>query len=36
VLWTVTFMALSSGLFALLGLPNHPMRGVLALGWTGS
>jgi hypothetical protein len=31
LVWTVTFMALSSGLFALLGLPNHPMRGVLAL-----
>jgi hypothetical protein len=31
VLWTVIFMVLSSGLFALLGLPNHPMRGVVAL-----
>jgi hypothetical protein len=31
LVWTVTFMALSSALFALLGLPNHPMRGELAL-----
>src|SRR5262249_7325208 len=31
LVWTVVFMALSSVLFALLGLPNHPMRGALAL-----
>ena len=31
LVWTIAFMALSSALFALLGLPNHPMRGAAAL-----
>jgi hypothetical protein len=31
VVWTVAFMCLSSALFALLGLPNHPIRGAAAL-----
>lgn len=31
IVWTVGFLLLSSGLFMLLGMPNHPMRGQTAL-----